>query len=222
MGAPNFGRGNASKIYTMFFPTEEKYKECDECGEKHREWECTLETLTECENGCENPTFTEKEECVHPESSEINEEIEHIKEKLEELPFLSRGSDRRNDGESFLVGLRQYKDYGDLEAYVEVYCFLEHGYHEGARLDWYVNLGFNNSDFDDDIDSDAILAEYGYSSDLPRGLQVILSKKALVWLKKTKDEMIEKVEGVYDEVSGLKLQCDAIFSNGEAIYSEID
>ncbi len=197
MGAPNFGRGNASKIYTMFFPTEQPVLD-------------------------EDDNETEEMEYIHPERDEIESEIEYIKEQLELLPFHSRGSDRGNRDETFLVNLRQYKNYGDLEAYVDVYCFLEHGYHEGARLDWYINLGFNCSDFDDNIDLSDIENEYGYSSDLPKGMHKILAPKVMAWLDKTKDEMIEKVEGVYDEVSGLKLQLDAIFSNGEAIYSKID
>jgi hypothetical protein len=197
MGAPNFGRGNASKIYTMFFPTEEFV--LNEDGEE-----------------------TEELEYIHPELDEIEEGIADIKWQLKELHYGSHsGSDRRNDGETFLVNLKQYKNYGDLEAYVEIYCFLEHGYHEGARLDWRINLGFNNSDFDDEIDLSQIQDEYGYSSDLSVGLQKILSPKVLVWLEKTKQEMIEKVEDVYDEVSGLKLKLDGVFSNGEAIYSEI-
>jgi hypothetical protein len=197
MGASNFSRCNASKIFTMFFPREEAV--LDEDGNE-----------------------TGETEYVHPEDYQVEDELDSLRYNLEELPFSSYGSDRKNRGETFVASLSSSKSYGDIEATVEVYCSLEHGYHEGAMLDWDVYLDFGNANFDDDqIDLDNIRSEYSDSSDLSVGLQVILSKKALAWINKTRLEMIEEVEKIFEMHSDLKLAVVASFSNGETWYEKI-
>lgn len=197
MGAPNFGRVNASKLYAVLFPYEEVV--LNEDGEE-----------------------TEEVNYVHPERYEIEEEVNYYREMLEALPYSTYGKDRKNSKETFITSLSKSKNYGDIEVNVEVYCHLQHGYHEGAVLDWYVNLYVNNSDWEDKLDLGDVIDEFRYSSELPVGMQKILAPKALKWLETTKKEMIEKVEDIYDEVCGFKLKVDGVFSNGEAVYSKID
>lgn len=175
MGARNFSTGNASKIYTMFFPTEEPI--LDECGNE-----------------------TEEVVYEHPESWEIEEGIESIKNLLTELPYSDFELSKNNTD---IIGLRANKYYGDVEVGVEILCFLEHGYHEGARLDWKINFLIDSSEYDNEINLSNIKTEFAYCSELTRGMQSILSKKALAWMEKTKAEMIGKVEDVYEQVSDI-------------------
>lgn len=188
MGAPNFGRGNASKIFAIFFPYKDE----------------------------------ETEDYIHPESWEIQEGIENIKELLNKLPYRCYEYTSYKGGETNLIELSSYKNFGDVEVYVQLNTFLEHGYHEGARLDWRVSLCVNGSEYESEIDSSQLQHEFSVYSDMSKGLQTIQSKNALKWLESEKEKMIEEVEKVYDEVCELKMKCIASFSNGEAIYQKID
>ena len=57
MGASNFCKTNTSKVFAVLMDTEETFKECSECGHKHYDYECSLNTLNECENGCEGASL---------------------------------------------------------------------------------------------------------------------------------------------------------------------
>ena len=73
MSASNFHRGATSKVFAVLMDTEETFKECSECGHKHYDYECSLNTLNECENGCEGATFEEQTNYVNPDECEYND-----------------------------------------------------------------------------------------------------------------------------------------------------
>lgn len=200
MGSPNFGRMNANKSFEVLMGWSVEYKKCSECGEKHTENEYTLETLTECENGCENPTFTEGTDYEQPEYGECENFRAEVRLELEKLPYSTRTSNRGRD-EIGLTKLIEYKSFGDVEVAVGVDCFMEIGYHEGGRLDWELFFEVDNSEYEDEINLSQIKSEFEYSSDLRVGLQVILSKKVLTWMEKMKEEMIKAVEEIYEQNS---------------------
>lgn len=138
-------------------------------------------------------------EYYQPEQWECDEFRSELKLQLEKLPYSDRDLKRGGD-EIGLCVLSEYKNYGDIEVGVRIECFMEIGYHEGGRLDWEIEYYANQSEYDK-IDLSDIEAEFEYSSDLRVGLQKILSKKALAWMEKTKEEMIKAVEEVYEQNS---------------------
>ena len=50
MGASNFARGNASKVYAVLMNQEETFKECTECGLRHYDYDYNLDELNECKS----------------------------------------------------------------------------------------------------------------------------------------------------------------------------
>lgn len=196
MGARNFGSSRTSENFEILMGQFVKHKECTQCNHKHSENEYTLEELTECENDCENAEFEEGEEYETPDQYECEREREDIGEALSELPYSERES-KRGSGEIGLTKLIQYKSYGDVEIGVEIDCFMEVGYHEGGKLDFSIEYSIDGSEVGEESDLSEIIKEFEYGSHLPKGMQVILSKKALKWLEETKEEMMSKIEEVY-------------------------
>ena len=84
MSASNFHRGNTSKVFAVLMDREETFKECPECGHKHYDYECSLNTLNECENGCEGATFEEQTNYVSPDECEYNDFKDYIRETAQE------------------------------------------------------------------------------------------------------------------------------------------
>ena len=224
MGAPNFARGNTSKVFAVLMDREETFKECSECGHKHYDYEYSLDTLNECENGCEGATFEEQTNYVSPDEYEYDDLKDYIRETAQEeiknrkdIRFKEEsGSD--NDGNYCATNLFSYstsKMFGDIEISVKVIGQIVGAYYEGASLDFSVE--FNDEECtNDEPDFEWI---FEYQSDMNRGLQVLQNKNAIKWAKKTKTELIELIEEVFTKVSE-PLNVVASFSNGETIYQK--
>ena len=58
-------------------------------------------------------------------------------------------------------------------------------------------------------------------SDMNKGLRIIQSKNAEKFCEIAISKLSEQLEKIFETYSQHKLQCDGVFSNGEAIYSEI-
>lgn len=225
MGASNFARGNTSKVFAVLMNTEETFKECLECGHKHYDYEYSLDTLNECENGCEGATFSEEQtEYRSCESYEYDEFKEYLRETAqEEIKELKNvwykeesGSDNdRNYCATNLFSFNTSKMFGDIEVEVSIIGQIVSAYYEGASLDFAVE--FNDEEYTNDEPDFEWLFEY--QSDMNKGLQVLQNRNAIKWAKKTKTELINLIEEVFTKVS-TPLNVVASFSNGETIYAK--
>ena len=221
MGASNFARGNTSKVFAVLMNTEETFKECSECGHKHYDYEYSLDTLNECENGCEGATFEEQTDYVSPDEYEYDDLKDYIRETAQEeiknrkdIRFKEEsGSDNdRNYCATDLFSFNTSKMFGDIEISVKVIGQIVGAYYEGASLDFVVEFnGEENEELDFYWDFD--------NSDMNRGLQVLQNRNAIKWAEKTKTELIELIEKVFTKVSE-PLNVVASFSNGETIYQK--
>ena len=222
MGASNFARGNTSKVFAVLMDREETFKECSECGHKHYDYEYSLDTLNECENGCEGATFEEQTNYVSPDEYEYNDLKDYIREtaqeEAKELKTIwykeESGSDNdRNYCATNLFSYSTSKMFGDIEIEVRIIGQIVSAYYEGASLDFVVEFnGEENEELDFYWDFD--------NSDMNRGLQVLQNRNAVKWAEKTKTELIELIEEVFTKVSQ-PLNVVASFSNGETIYQKV-
>ena len=225
MATSNFSIGNTSKVFAVLMNTEETFKECSECGHKHYDYEYSLDTLNECENGCEDATFSEEEtEYRSAESYEYDDFKEYLRETAEEeIKELKNiwykeesGSDNdRNYCATDLFSFNTSKMFGDIEISVKVIGQVVSAYYEGASLDFAVE--FNDEEYTNDEPDFEWLFEY--QSEMNKGLQVLQNRNAIKWAEKTKTELMELIEEVFTKVSQ-PLNVVASFSNGETIYSK--
>ena len=220
MGTSNFARGNTSKVFAVLMNTEETFKECSECGHKHYDYEYSLNTLNECENGCEGATLSEEQtEYRSYESYEYDEFKEYLKETAEEkiknrkdIRFKEEnGSDNdRNYCATNLFSFNTSKMFGDIEVEVSIIGQIVSAYYEGVSLDFAV-------EFNDEPDFEWL---FEYQSEMNKGLQVVQNRNAIKWAEKTKTELINLIEEVFTKVSE-PLNVLGTFSNGETIYSKV-
>ena len=224
MGASNFARGNTSKVFAVLMNREETFKECSECGHKHYNYEYSLDTLNECENGCEGATFEEQTAYVSPDEYEYEDFKDYIREtaqeEAKELKTIwykeESGSDNdRNYCATNLFSYSTSKMFGDIEIEVSIIGQIVSAYYEGASLDFVVE--FNGEEYTNDEPDFEWLFEY--QSEMNKGLQVLQNRNAVKWAKKTKTELIELIEEVFTKVSE-PLNVVASFSNGETIYQK--
>ena len=222
MGASNFAKSNTSKVFAVLMNTEETFKECSECGHKHYDYEYSLDTLNECENGCEGATFEEQTAYVSPDEYEYDEFKEYLKETAEEeiknikgIRFKEEsGSDNdRNYCATNLFSYSTSKMFGDIEVEVSIIGQIVSAYYEGASLDFVVEFnGEENEELDFYWDFD--------NSDMNRGLQVLQNRNAIKWAEKTKTELIKLIEEVFTKVSR-PLNVLGTASNGETFYEKV-
>ena len=223
MSASNFHRGNTSKVFAVLMDREETFKECSECGHKHYDYEYSLDTLNECENGCEGASFSEEQteyrSCESYEYDDFEEYLrETAEEEIKELKNIwykeESGSDNdRNYCATDLFSFNTSKMFGDIEIEVRVIGQIVSAYYEGASLDFVVEFnGEENEELDFYWDFD--------NSDMNRGLQVLQNKNAIKWAEKTKTELIELIEEVFTKVSE-PLNVLGTASNGETFYEKV-
>ena len=222
MGAPNFARGNTSKVFAVLMDREETFKECSECGHKHYDYEYSLDTLNECENGCEGATFEEQTNYVSPDEYEYDDLKDYIRETAQEeiknrkdIRFKEEsGSDNdRNYCATNLFSYSTSKMFGDIEIEVRVIGQIVSAYYEGASLDFVVEFnGEENKELDFYWDFD--------NSDMNRGLQVLQNRNAVKWAEKKATELKELIEEVFTKVS-MPLNVLGTASNGETFYEKV-
>ena len=224
MSASNFHRGATSKVFAVLMDREETFKECSECGHKHYDYEYSLDTLNECENGCEGATFEEQTNYVSPDEYEYDDLKDYIRETAQEeiknrkdIRFKEEsGSDNdRNYCATDLFSFNTSKMFGDIEISVKVIGQIVGAYYEGASLDFAVE--FNDEEYTNDEPDFEWLFEY--QSEMNKGLQVLQNKNAIKWAEKKATELKELIEEVFTKVS-MPLNVVASFSNGETIYQK--
>lgn len=234
MGTPNFARpNNASKYFVVLTNREETFKECPDCGHKHRDWEYTLEELNECDMCSESLVDAEIEtETVYPDEWEVDDLIENIGYEIKE-----QGGTKDNEvieygqyGIQSLGYFDESKSYGDVWLNVRVTAVIQSAYYEGATLDYLIHIDTNNdsfkystgSSYDEDLEDILEMAFDEYYSEMNAGLRAIMKPKAELWIEQTIDELSTKVETLFEQWTEHKLVCQGVFSNGEAVYSKID
>ena len=224
MGTSNFARGNTSKVFAVLMNTEETFKECSECGQKHYDFEYSSESFKNL-TCCEGATFEEETEYRSAESYEYDDFKEYLRETAQEeiknrkdIFFKEEsGSDNdRNYCATDLFSFNTSKMFGDIEISVKVIGQIVSAYYEGASLDFAVE--FNDEEYTNDEPDFEWLFEY--QSDMNKGMQVLQNRNAVKWAEKTKTELIELIEEVFTKVSE-PLNVVASFSNGETIYQKV-
>ena len=224
MGTSNFARGNTSKVFAVLMNTEETFKECSECGQKHYDFEYSTESFKNL-TCCEGATLEEETEYRSAESYEYDDFKEYLKETAqEEVKELKNiwykeesGSDNdRNYCATDLFSFNTSKMFGDIEISVKVIGQIVSAYYEGASLDFAVE--FNDEEYTNDEPDFEWLFEY--QSDMNKGLQVLQNRNAVKWAEKTKTELIELIEEVFTKVSQ-PLNVLGTASNGETFYEKV-
>ena len=224
MGTSNFARGNTSKVFAVLMNTEETFKECSECGQKHYDFEYSAESFKNL-TCCEGATFEEETEYRSAESYEYDDFKEYLRETAEEeIKELKNiwykeesGSDNdRNYCATDLFSFNTSKMFGDIEISVKVIGQIVSAYYEGASLDFAVE--FNDEEYTNDEPDFEWLFEY--QSEMNKGLQVLQNRNAIKWAEKTKTELIELIEEVFTKVSQ-PLNVLGTASNGETFYEKV-
>ncbi len=220
MGASNFSRPNASKVFAVLMSEEVNYSKCNECGDKYFEYdeEYICSEGEACSCGSTDIVHGEEYKC--PECFEVDDFFDYLKDTVEqEVNTVEENyrwrwnecSSRKRDLNN-LFYLQSDKSFGDVNIDLRVYGTIEFGYHEGAMLDWRIECN--------DEDNIGCLRNEFYNSDMSIGLQTIQSNNAQKWAEKEVEAMIALVEKVYTEVSTPLVEV-ARFSNGETMYSKV-
>jgi len=224
MGTSNFARGNTSKVFAVLMNTEETFKECSECGQKHYDFEYSAESFKNL-TCCEGATFEEETEYRSAESYEYDDFKEYLREtaqeEIKELKNIwykeENGSDNdRNYCATDLFSFNTSKMFGDIEVEVSIIGQIVSAYYEGASLDFAVE--FNDEEYTNDEPDFEWLFEY--QSEMNKGLQVLQNRNAVKWAEKTKTELIELIEEVFTKVSQ-PLNVLGTASNGETFYEKV-
>ena len=195
MGTSNFHNENSSKIYAI----------------------------------CMNYEDEETQETIYPESFEFEEAKENVKDCIAEMCKENKDisfdlfsyrdrSECRSFPSSVLCTISKSKYIGGLECEVVLTSIVRSGYYEGANLDFQIDSLINGYDCEELYSENECIEQYDYSSDY-KGISKIHAKHAYNWMGKTKDELIEKMELVYQNVSE-PLSVVGRFSNGETIYQK--
>lgn len=156
----------------------------------------------------------------------IKNEITKLKDGYEDdTQFQDRNYQRTTLGK-----LEVSKWYGDVEISVKLTAFIQSGYYEGATLDYLVEV-YNGYEYIEELPPSFGFNGYKYediikdflrdNSEMSIGMQKIQTKNILNWLEITIKNLSQELEKIYDNFTQHKLQCDGVFGNGEAIYSEI-
>lgn len=233
MGTSNFARGNTSKVFAVLMDTEETFKECSECGQKHYDFEYSVEGFKN-PTCCEGATFSEEQtEYRSCESYEYDEFKEYLRETAqEEIKELKNvwykeesGSDNdRNYCATNLFSFNTSKMFGDIEVEVSIIGQIVSAYYEGASLDFEVQIynGWESATIDSYCSVENAVEDLfdNNCSLMNQGLLKIQSKNAIKWAEKTKTELIELIEEVFTKVSE-PLNVVRTFSNGETFYSKV-
>ena len=141
----------------------------------------------------------------------------------------------RNYNRSSLGALNVTKLYGDIEVNITVRAILQNGYHEGATLDYQVLIYDGTEDLEitdnylfkctiKEVMADLFEVQDSSvdSSEMNKGLRTIQAKNAEKFCKATISKLSQELEKIYENFTQHKLQCEGVFGNGEAIYSEIN
>lgn len=198
MGTSNFYYKNASKVYAVCMPYEDFILD----GEGNE---------------------TDEKETRHPETFEVNDTLDFIRERLSETKNFDcdiKEGWNNNTPRSFpsenLATWTAHKIFGGVSVSIVITAVANSGYYEGACLDWFENIYVAGYERDK-----AECDDFEYYGNLNKGISTIIAGAANKWITKTKTAMVYELEKVFDSVSEVKLQQLATMSNGEGVYKQI-
>lgn len=113
----------------------------------------------------------------------------------------------------------EWKTFAGAEFGVKIQCIARSGYYDGANFDWEVTFEDAGGNDFDEVDESDIKDILEYYADSPK-VKGIVAPHVAKWLEKTKTELVEKVEKVYEMYTD-KLVVTARFSNGETMYAKV-
>lgn len=191
MGASNFYKKNASKIFAICESNDEEF-----------DYSHIIENIIES---------IANKVCI--KSEEEGFECEHrTVNSVHEL---------RSYQSIYLCSIYTSRIIADIECIVQVHCFARGGYYDGACLDYEFGHIINCSNFDEIKDAKELFCnEADRCCNYNYGMVKIQSKNCDRWMKKQLKRMIETIESVYENCATSKLRTVAIFSNGETIYEK--
>lgn len=235
MGTPNFARpSNASKYFVVLTDREVEQRKCKECGEKHKDWEYNLSELTECQmEGCNGKLGKIKTKIHVPDSWEADDLIENLGYAIEEIGGTKENESIGNDrdyGVQSVGYLSQDKSFGDINLTLRITAVVQSAYYEGATLDWLVTLESDNETFkigdnpwsEDKVDEAMDKIFDPYYTDMNAGMCKIQARNAENWAEQAITDLSEKIEAIFETYQEHKLECQGVFSNGEAVYRKVD
>jgi hypothetical protein len=208
MGTSNFARGNTSRVFAVLM--NENIYVCSKCEAYHHE------ESPEC---CEGATYEEEFRSV--EQFDVEDFVDYVREVADNnRPFGIQYSKEngRDRNASNLFSYRASKWFGDIEVEVQIVAKMVSAYYEGASLDFEFTIfdGYEFSDSDNSVEN-----LFGNNcSCMNQGLLKIQQSNAERWADKTKAQLTELVESVFEQVS-MPLRVVATFSNGETIYEKL-
>ena len=140
----------------------------------------------------------------------------------------------RNYHRQALGKFEENESFGDIEIEIRLTVLIQSAYYEGATLDYLIEVyngyeyveieeGFYTNTTEDMVNDlfDLKYNEHSYS-EMSKGLRVIQSRHAKNWLDKEIKTQSEKIEKILESYSEHKLQKVGGFSNGEAVYQEVN
>ena len=131
-----------------------------------------------------------------------------------------RDADELRSYPSQLLGVKSIdREFMDVWAEVHIVSTIRSGYYQGASLDWSVSIFMRNDEYDMGTFEDCYDEHLAWLSDHSSGLCKANAPKLLAWVNQAKDELVEELEKLYEQLS-TPLRVAARFSNGETIYTE--
>ena len=149
--------------------------------------------------------------------------VDNLKSELSnDSDYVDYGKTDPNELRSFpsrtLGSIRKYHQYKDFYVEVCVTPVIRSGYYQGCNLDWNVEYSINGDCTYDEPNFE--VADVEWYGKISKSKAVQYAKLADKKAEKLKNEIVEKLEALYNDYSD-KYGVTAVFSNGETIYHKL-
>jgi hypothetical protein len=108
--------------------------------------------------------------------------------------------------------------------YVEHEIYIRPGYYDGAALDYKVKFGINRWDCYEYDNLDDFIEEWYHlaSESVNKGLATRFKDNLLSKIDQYITDKHEEIQAAFEKLCTNKLVIQGIFSNGEAVYKEVE
>jgi len=206
MSTPNFATANASKIFA--FGSNKYYdQETIDANNYPQEW------------------LGEYDECRTQDDFDFS--IESCKSALLRLGWdeIDENDGDRSYNTHYFAERVKAVEIAGITAYVKVQAGSTSGYYSGANFDWSASV-----ELDSIYDEYELTGRYALTAEdvikdgwlENRGMCKIQAKNIIKRIYETFRNLVEECEDVFEQCSENRLACIGIFSNGEAIYENLD
>lgn len=144
---------------------------------------------------------------VYPDEWEYNDTRSNIYYELEKVCeekgyYIEEDNSWLGDDSRVICEIsKSHPKYDILGISISIICLSRIGYYEGAVMDWQIgviNIGHSSGDSMYELQDLISDIEIEYAED-QRGLAKIHAKHILKWLEKSKDELVDVIEKVYEQ-----------------------